>query len=128
VVGSQSTLHHLLCSFKRTKFRQPLKRFARSRSNSCFDKMHFRKDRFFKLEKLFLILLVLVSNFVLLRNLLLYRVIINDCLIAVGVGDVVECAASFITCVRLVSPIGGATGGSEICLLVCLTLRWDNHL
>jgi hypothetical protein len=26
-----------------------------------------------------------------------YRVIINDCLIAVGVGDVVECAASFIT-------------------------------
>jgi hypothetical protein len=26
-----------------------------------------------------------------------YGVIINDCLIAVGVGDVVECAASFIT-------------------------------
>jgi hypothetical protein len=25
-----------------------------------------------------------------------YRVIINDCLIAVGVGDIVECAASFI--------------------------------
>jgi hypothetical protein len=25
-----------------------------------------------------------------------YRVIINDCPIAVGVGDVVECAASFI--------------------------------
>jgi hypothetical protein len=27
----------------------------------------------------------------------LYGVIINDCLIAVGIGDVVECAASFIT-------------------------------
>jgi hypothetical protein len=27
----------------------------------------------------------------------IYRVIINDCPIAVGVGDVVECAASFIT-------------------------------
>jgi hypothetical protein len=26
-----------------------------------------------------------------------YGVIINDCLIAVGVGDVVECAGSFIT-------------------------------
>jgi hypothetical protein len=26
-----------------------------------------------------------------------YRVIINDCLIAVGVDDVLECAASFIT-------------------------------
>jgi hypothetical protein len=26
-----------------------------------------------------------------------YGVIINDCLIPVGVGDVVECAASFIT-------------------------------
>jgi hypothetical protein len=26
-----------------------------------------------------------------------YGVIINACLIAVGVGDVVECAASFIT-------------------------------
>jgi hypothetical protein len=26
-----------------------------------------------------------------------YRVIINDCPIAVGVGDVVECAASLIT-------------------------------
>jgi hypothetical protein len=32
--------------------------------------------------------------------------------IAVGVGDVVECAASLITWVRLVAPIGGATGGS----------------
>jgi hypothetical protein len=40
-----------------------------------------------------------------------YRVIINDCPIAVGVGDVVECAASLITRVRLVSPIGGDTGG-----------------
>jgi hypothetical protein len=34
----------------------------------------------------------------------------NDCLIAVGVGDVVECAASLITRVR---PISAATGGSE---------------
>jgi hypothetical protein len=33
-----------------------------------------------------------------------YRVIINDCLIAVGVVDVVQCAASLIT---WVSPIGG---------------------
>jgi hypothetical protein len=41
-----------------------------------------------------------------------YRIIINDCPIAVGVGDVVECAASLITSVRLVSSIGGATGGS----------------
>jgi hypothetical protein len=41
-----------------------------------------------------------------------YRVIINDCPIAVGVGDVVECTASLITRVRLVSPIGGAPGGS----------------
>jgi hypothetical protein len=32
--------------------------------------------------------------------------------IAVGVGDVVEGAASFITWVRLVSPIGGDTGGN----------------
>jgi hypothetical protein len=40
------------------------------------------------------------------------QVIINGYLIAVGVGDVVECAASLITRVRLVSPIGGATGGS----------------
>jgi hypothetical protein len=37
----------------------------------------------------------------------------NDCLIAVGVGDVVECAASLITRVRPVSPISAATGGSE---------------
>jgi hypothetical protein len=36
----------------------------------------------------------------------------DDCTIAVGVGDVVECAASLITRVRLVSWIGGATGGS----------------
>jgi hypothetical protein len=33
-------------------------------------------------------------------------------LIAVGVGDVVECAASFITWMRLTSPIGSAAGGS----------------
>jgi hypothetical protein len=43
----------------------------------------------------------------------MYRVIINACPIAAGVGDVVECAASLITRVRLISPIGGATGGSE---------------
>jgi hypothetical protein len=36
----------------------------------------------------------------------------NDCPIEVGVGDVVECAASLITWERLLSPIGGATGGS----------------
>jgi hypothetical protein len=36
----------------------------------------------------------------------------NDCLIAVGVDDVLECAASFITWVRLTSPIGSAAGGS----------------
>jgi hypothetical protein len=41
-----------------------------------------------------------------------YRVIINNCPIAVGVGDVAECAASLITWMRLVSPIGGAAGGS----------------
>jgi hypothetical protein len=40
------------------------------------------------------------------------QIIINYCPIAVGVGDVVECAASLIPWVRLVSPIGGATGGS----------------
>jgi hypothetical protein len=39
-------------------------------------------------------------------------VIINDCIIAVGAGDVVECAASFITWVKLASPIGIAAGGS----------------
>jgi hypothetical protein len=39
-------------------------------------------------------------------------VIINDCPITVGVGGVAECAASPITCVKLVSPIGGDTGGS----------------
>jgi hypothetical protein len=33
--------------------------------------------------------------------------------IAVGFGDVVECAASLIKWVRLVSPVGGAPGGSE---------------
>jgi hypothetical protein len=43
---------------------------------------------------------------------LLYGVIINDCLIAVGIGDVVECAASFITWVILALPIGSAAGGS----------------
>jgi hypothetical protein len=42
----------------------------------------------------------------------LYRVLINDCPIAVGVGDEVECPASLITWVRLVSPIGSALGGS----------------
>jgi hypothetical protein len=42
----------------------------------------------------------------------IYRVIIKYCTIVVGVGGLVECAASFITWVRLVSPIGGATGGS----------------
>jgi hypothetical protein len=42
----------------------------------------------------------------------MYRVIINDCLIAVGVGDIVECVASFITWVRLASPIGNTAGGS----------------
>jgi hypothetical protein len=44
-----------------------------------------------------------------------FRVIIlvNDCPIAVGVGDVIECAASLVTWVRLVSLIGGATGGNE---------------
>jgi hypothetical protein len=45
----------------------------------------------------------------------IYRVIliINDSPVAVGVGGVVvECAASLITWVRLVSPIGGDTGGS----------------
>jgi hypothetical protein len=42
----------------------------------------------------------------------IYGVIINEYLIAVGVGDVVECAASFITLVRLASPIGSAAGGS----------------
>jgi hypothetical protein len=36
----------------------------------------------------------------------------NDCPIAVGVGGVVECAASLITWVRLVLPIDGDTGGS----------------
>jgi hypothetical protein len=41
-----------------------------------------------------------------------YGVTINDSLIAEGVGDVVECAASFITWVRLASPIGSAAGGS----------------
>jgi hypothetical protein len=43
-----------------------------------------------------------------------YRVIINDCLIPVDVGDVVQCAASLIviTRVRLISPIGGDTDGS----------------
>jgi hypothetical protein len=41
-----------------------------------------------------------------------YSVIINYCPIAVGVGDVVECAASLLTWVRLVSPIGGAPGGN----------------
>jgi hypothetical protein len=41
----------------------------------------------------------------------MYRVIMNDCSIAVGVGDVVECATSLITSVGLVSPIGGDTGG-----------------
>jgi hypothetical protein len=35
----------------------------------------------------------------------------NDCPIAVGAGDVVECAASLITSVGLVSPIDGDTGG-----------------
>jgi hypothetical protein len=39
-----------------------------------------------------------------------YRFIINNCPIAVGVGDVVECAASLITRVRLVSPISGDIG------------------
>jgi hypothetical protein len=60
----------------------------------------------------------------------IYRFIINDCPIAVGVGGVVECAASLITWMRPVAVV-------EICLLVCLTLRgwqhiqnlrWDNHL
>jgi hypothetical protein len=32
-----------------------------------------------------------------LNNIIYYKVIINDCPIAVGVGDVVECAASLIT-------------------------------
>jgi hypothetical protein len=36
----------------------------------------------------------------------------NDCPIAVDVDDLVECAASLITWVRLVSPIGGDTDGS----------------
>jgi hypothetical protein len=35
------------------------------------------------------------------------------CTIVVGVGGLVECATSFITWVRLVSPIGGALGGSR---------------
>jgi hypothetical protein len=46
------------------------------------------------------------------QTFLLIQVIINYCPIAVGVGDVVECAASLIKRVRLVSAIGGATGGS----------------
>jgi hypothetical protein len=41
-----------------------------------------------------------------------YTIIINDCTIVGGVGGLVECAASFITGVRLVSPIGSAAGGS----------------
>jgi hypothetical protein len=44
---------------------------------------------------------------------IVYRVIINDFPIAVGVGDVVKCAASLITSVRVVSSIGGDTGGTE---------------
>jgi hypothetical protein len=32
-----------------------------------------------------------------LEGIIIYRVIINVCPIAVGVGDVVECAASLIT-------------------------------
>jgi hypothetical protein len=40
------------------------------------------------------------------------RVIISECPIAVGLGDVVECVVSLITRVRLVSLIGGASGGS----------------
>jgi hypothetical protein len=61
--------------------------------------------------------------------------------IAVGVGEVVECAASLITSVRLVSPIGGDTGGSgnlstslsDVARLAAHVgfqrqLGWDNHL
>jgi hypothetical protein len=52
----------------------------------------------------------------------------DGCLIAVGVDDVIECAASFITWVRLESPIGSAAGGSvNLSTLVlvhyCLMLR-----
>jgi hypothetical protein len=69
-----------------------------------------------------------------------YRVIINYCPIAVGVGGVVECAASLITWVKLVSPLGGDTGGSgnlstslaggttKICVGFQHQLRWDNYL
>jgi hypothetical protein len=46
------------------------------------------------------------------KNKYIYRVIINDCLIAVDVDDVLECAASIITRMRLASPIGSAAGGS----------------
>jgi hypothetical protein len=37
-------------------------------------------------------------------------VFIND--MVVGVGGLIACAASFITWVRVVSPIGSAAGGS----------------
>jgi hypothetical protein len=43
----------------------------------------------------------------------MYRVIIKYCTIVVGIGGLVECGTSFITWVRLVSPIGGAPGGSR---------------
>jgi hypothetical protein len=51
-------------------------------------------------------------------------VIINDCLIAVGIDDVLECAASFIKWVRLASPIGSAAGAS-INLSTSLSNRWE---
>jgi hypothetical protein len=54
-----------------------------------FNEMNYIDDHFFKFD--------CTSNFK-----QLYRVIINDCLIAVGVGDVVECVY-FKKCV---SPIG----------------------
>jgi hypothetical protein len=54
---------------------------------------------FFTLQKEHGELSLLQKGFILTTCCLiqLYGVIINYCLIAVGVGDVVECAASFIT-------------------------------
>jgi hypothetical protein len=59
---------------------------------------------------------------------LLYRVIINDYPIAEGVGGVVECAASLIAWVRLVSPMVAILAVVEICLLICITLRGWRHI
>jgi hypothetical protein len=57
----------------------------------------------------------------------IYRVIIKYCTIVVGVGGLVECAVSFITWVRLVSPIGGAPGGSRN-LSTSLSVRGWRHI